>query len=150
MVDAVNSAQPKAPSSQEEGVGGGGVSPETLRARAREMRNQPTEPEKRLWQALKGKQLHGTKFRRQHVIGRRIVDFYCPSASLAVEIDGDTHDPEMDRRADENLANRFGVRVVRFRNEDVMRNCDGALIALGEALRQSNHPPTPSLSKEGE
>lgn len=81
-----------APSSSEEGVGGGGVSADILKARARAMRNNPTEPEKRLWAALRDSRVAGFKFRRQAVIGSRIVDFFCPGRSLVIEVDGDTHD----------------------------------------------------------
>ncbi|MEO0417996.1 MAG: endonuclease domain-containing protein [Pseudomonadota bacterium] len=139
-----------APSSGEEGVGGGGDLRDILRARATVMRNNPTEPENRLWQALKGKQLQHWKFRRQQVIGQRIVDFYCPSAKLAVEVDGETHNPETDQARDARLFRERCVRVIRFANEDVMRNLDGVLMQLLEALHASNHPPTPSFSKEGE
>lgn len=103
---------------------------EALARRARELRNNATEPERQLWNALKGMRLEGFKFRRQVVIGRRIVDFYCPAAKIAVEVDGETHNPETDRRRDEVMLERFGVRVMRFRNEDVMRNLDGVLGAL--------------------
>jgi very-short-patch-repair endonuclease len=63
--------------------------------RARQMRNTPTEPEKRLWRHLSNSQL-GYKFRRQSVIGHYIVDFLCPAKALIVEVDGDTHDAEAD------------------------------------------------------
>lgn len=135
-----------APSSLEEGVGGGGVSAETLKARAREMRNNPTEPEQRFWQALKSKQLEGFKFRRQPVIGRRIVDFFCPAAKLAVEIDGETHDPTTDQKRDERLLRETGNRVIRFRNEDVMRNLDGVLTERSVALARQTTPCPPRYS----
>ena len=113
----------------------GGVSPQSLARRACELRNNPTEPERRLWNALRAKQLEGYKFRRQDVIGRRIVDFYCPAAKLAVEVDGDTHDPCADQARDGIMLEHFGVRVLRFRNEDVMRNLEGVLAALLIKLR---------------
>jgi very-short-patch-repair endonuclease len=56
----------------------------------KELRNEPTRAEYLLWQALKGSAL-GYKFRRQHGIGKYVVDFYCPSKRLVVEVDGDTH-----------------------------------------------------------
>lgn len=58
------------------------------RNRRVELRKNPTEPEKRFWLAVRGKQL-GTKFRRQHWISHYIVDFYCPEWKLVVELDGD-------------------------------------------------------------
>ncbi|MBN9467133.1 MAG: endonuclease domain-containing protein [Brevundimonas sp.] len=84
--------------------------------RAREMRSTLTPPEARLWTALKCQQM-GVRFRRQHPIGPYILDFYCASAKLAVEVDGMTHsDPEQaahDARRTRWLAGR-GIRVVRI------------------------------------
>jgi len=150
---------PPAPSSSEEGAGGDGVTRDVLLRRAREMRNNPTEPEKRLWQALRGKQLFGHKFCRQEVIGFRIVDFFCPTKGLAVELDGDTHQREIDLARDARILRELGFRVVRFTNEEVMQNLDGVLTALAIALdrqpkrwpgRREHHPPTPSSEEEGE
>ena len=89
-----------------------------------------TQPERHMWNALKSSQLGGFKFRRQDVIDKRIVDFYCPRAKLAVEVDSDTHDPVKDRRRDALLMQHFGVRTVRFSNAEVMENRDGVLCAL--------------------
>ena len=121
-----------------------------LQTRARAMRNNPTEPEKRLWRNLSNSQLLGYKFRRQEVIGRAIVDFLCPAASLAVEVDGDTHvDPEREARRDAYL-NGLGCRVLHVTNPDVMRNMDGVLMVIAEALRGAESPhPNPSPEGEG-
>ena len=106
-----------------------------LKHRAREMRSNPTEPEKRLWRHLSNGQLEGFKFRRQEVIGRCIVDFWCPSAGLAVEVDGDTHsDPDKDARRDAYLR-QFGVRVLHVTNPEVIRNIEGVMFVVGEALK---------------
>jgi very-short-patch-repair endonuclease len=153
----------KAPSSLEEGVGGGGVSADTLKARARAMRNSPTEPERRLWLALRSSRFEGFKFRRQDVIGNRIVDFFCPARGLIVEVDGHTHDAEVDAARDARMLRDFGFATVRFTNEDVMRNLDGCLMRLQEVLQEAperwsgwvqrfsrHHPPTPSSKEEGE
>lgn len=113
------------------------------------MRNNPTEPEKRLWQALKASQLEGLKFRRQQVIGGRIVDFWCPGTGIAVEVDGETHDRESDLAMDAVLRERAGIVVLRFTNEEVMRNLDGVLLAIRKVVREGNHPPTPSLGRRG-
>ncbi len=147
----------KAPSSSEEGVGGG-VSREVMLSRAARLRRDPTEPEIRLWRALRGKQCKGYKFRRQTVIGTRIVDFFCPGKGLVVELDGNTHDPGIDRRRDAMLAEGYGYQTVRFTNEDVMRNLDGVIVELLGILEQlpdrwsgrpRHHPPTPSSEEEG-
>jgi very-short-patch-repair endonuclease len=106
-----------------------------LKCRAREMRKDPTEPEKRLWRELSGSRFEGFKFRRQEVIGRCIVDFWCPSAGLAIEVDGDTHsDPDKDARRGKYLS-QFGVRVLHVGNPDVMQNIEGVMFMLGEALK---------------
>ena len=116
-------------------------------ARAREMRGNPTEPEKRLWRNLSNGQLDGLKFRRQEVIGRFIADFMCPARSLIVEVDGDTHDEAKDRLRDDVLA-QFGFLVVRVTNFDVMSNAEGVLTAISAAAegRTSRHSPHPNPS----
>jgi very-short-patch-repair endonuclease len=112
------------------------------------MRNNPTEPEKRLWRALSNGQL-GAKFRRQAVIPPYIADFLCPAAMLVVEVDGDTHDCATDGRRDLHLA-RLGYRVIRVTNADVMTNIDGVLAFILQALRGLPHPhPNPSPEGEG-
>lgn len=150
----------EAPSSSEEGVGGGGVRSHILHQRARAMRSNPTEPEKRLWMALRASRFDGFKFRRQDVIGQRIVDFFCPSRGLVIEVDGHTHDAASDMARDARMLRDFGFVTVRFSNEDVMRNLDGCLIRLQDLLGETperwtgkserHHPPTPSSEEEGE
>ena len=122
-----------------------------LHQRAREMRRNPTEPEKRLWRNLSNGQVDGLKFRRQEVIGRFIADFMCPARSLIVEVDGDTHDEAKDRLRDDVLA-EFGFLVLRVTNFDVMCNVEGVLTAIGGAAagRSSRHNPHPNPSPEGE
>jgi very-short-patch-repair endonuclease len=66
--------------------------------RARQMRRQPTEPEKRLWRHLSNSQLGGYKFRRQATIEPFIADFLCPAKGLVVEVDGETHAHWADER----------------------------------------------------
>ena len=123
-----------------------------LLARARAMRAQPTEPEKRLWRVLSGAQLSGYKFRRQSVIGDYIVDFLCPSKGLVVEVDGDTHDDiERDAQRDTYLRAQ-GYGVVHVTNHDVMANIGGVcdlLLAHLKAL-PGRRPPHPNPSPEGE
>ena len=148
----------EAPSSSEEGVGGGGGSPETLRARAARMRRDMPEPERRLWKELRGSRLSGFKFRRQVVIGRRIVDFFCPAKGLVIEVDGDTHDPVTDADRDAAMLRDHGFATVRFTNHQVIRNLDGVLEKLKNVLDETadrwpsgpnHHPQTPSSEEEG-
>ena len=149
----------KAPSSLEEGVGGGGVTREVLLKRAAAMRRNPTEPERRLWMELRDSRLGGFKFRRQAIMGYRIVDFFCPAVGLVVELDGETHEPERDQRRDKKLVEATEFAIVRFRNEDVMRNLSGVLLVLQQTLADRpgrwsevlrHQPPTPSCEEEGE
>ena len=94
------------------------------------LRNNATQAERKLWRSLQGKQLDGFKFRRQHSIDRYILDFFCPSANLAIELDGETHYTpeaiEYDRVRDEYLE-AVGIKVVRYRNQDVYENIEGVL-----------------------
>ena len=142
---------PKTPPLQGRGKGWG-LSREQLaelHKRAREMRTNPTEPEKRLWRNLSNSQLGGFKFRRQEVIGRAIVDFYCPARNLVVEVDGETHaDPTRDRRRDAYL-HGFGLSVLHVTNHDVMHNAEGVLTIILAAL-EAPYSPHPNPSPEGE
>jgi len=131
---------------------GWGISKErlaVLHERAKKLRLNPTEPEKILWRHLNRSQLAGYKFRRQAVIGDYIADFSCPSRSLIVEVDGDTHIAEKDVARDQKLE-RFGYRTLRFSNSDVMQNMDGVLEQIEMALVKGNRPhPNPSPEGEG-
>ncbi|WP_246218590.1 endonuclease domain-containing protein [Parasphingorhabdus halotolerans] len=112
------------------------------------MRNNPTEPEKRLWRHLSNGQLNGHKFRRQSVIGYIIADFVCPQRKLIVEVDGDTHDEAKDRVRDDILG-EHGYHVVRVTNQDVMGNLDGVLVFISGALRADDSPhPNPVSGKQ--
>ena len=76
-----------------------------------------------LWQQLRRRAAGGWRFRRQHVVGGFIVDFYCPELRLAVEVDGDVHRSrdDYDRGRDRILAG-LGVATVRVRNDEVLDN----------------------------
>ncbi len=119
---------------------------------ARTMRNNPTEPEQRLWSILRARQLGGYKFRRQEKIGGAIADFYCPQKGLVVEVDGDTHaDPAADAGRTARLE-RLGFRVVRVTNPDVMSNLEGVgrhLLDMLDAM-SDRRAPHPNRSPEGE
>ena len=95
--------------------------------------------EQRLWHALRGAQL-GASFRRQHPIGPYVLDFYCASAGLAVELDGDEHASRTSQDAMRTkFLNRRGIRVIRFGNRDVWCNLQGVKEMIALALE------TPSL-----
>jgi very-short-patch-repair endonuclease len=124
-----------------------------LGSRARAMRRQPTEPEKRLWRHLSNSQLGGFKFRRQAVTGRYIADFLCAQKALIVEVDGWTHDDAAaDARRDRALA-LLGFTVLRVGNGDVMGNMDGVLTTILDKLQQLPdrwNRPHPNPSPEGD
>ena len=106
--------------------------------KARTLRKAMTPPELRLWLALRAKAQEGLRFRRQHPIGPFILDFYCASAKLAVEVDGEGHgygdQPERDARRDRWLAKQ-GIRILRIRAIEVRDNLDGVIIAVVLAAR---------------
>jgi len=119
-----------------------------LNERARILRQNQTEAEKRLWYRLKNRGLGGWKFRRQHAIGPYFADFACIEAALVVEIDGGQH---QGRREQDDVRTAFlkgaGYRVLRFWNNDVLSNTDGVLQSVLEALSPS---PLPSPRSRGE
>jgi very-short-patch-repair endonuclease len=110
---------------------------------ARQLRCDPTRAEVALWEALRTRRFCGVRFRRQHVIDRFVVDFYSSEHRLAIEVDGDIHDQqrEHDELRTEYLAAR-GVRVVRFRNEEVLNDLASVLAAIREAFQPTSreHP----------
>lgn len=111
-----------------------------LKGVGREMRQEPTAAERRLWEHLRDKRLDGHKFRRQHVIDRFIVDFYCHTEKLIIEIDGDIHllTEEEDALRQEHLE-QLGFRVIRFTNDQVFHEIESVLETIRVALKAS--PP---------
>ena len=111
------------------------------------LRNNATKAEKLLWRYLRARRLSGSKFRRQQGIGTFIVDFYCPEYRLAIEIDGPTHLTKEEREYDlmrENFIKQFGIRVIRFTNEEVYRNLDAVLARIAEELEDISSRPPPA------
>jgi very-short-patch-repair endonuclease len=103
---------------------------ETPSERARELRRDATDAERRLWSALRDRRLRGYRFRRQHPIGDFIVDFACTRHHLMVEADGGQHaDSEADRRRTAWLEAE-GWQVLRFWNNDVLGNTEGVILAI--------------------
>ena len=86
------------------------------------MRNNMTPAEEELWRLLRKHKLSGRKFRRQHSIGSYIIDFYCASEKLVIEVDGSVHDTPVavanDQLRDETLQ-QLGYKVIRIRNSEV-------------------------------
>ncbi len=105
-------------------------------SRARRLRANLTEAERRLWSRLRRNQLDGQHFRRQEPVGPYTVDFLCDAAGLIVEVDGSQHAAQRDRDAErtEYLEAR-GYRVIRFWNNEVLGNTEGVLEAIRAELR---------------
>ena len=102
--------------------------------RARLLRQNSTNVERRLWYRLRSRSINGHKFVRQEPIGPYVVDFICREKRLIVELDGGQHaDSQRDRVRDKWLVDH-GYRVMRFWNNDVMRNMDGVLETIAMAL----------------
>jgi very-short-patch-repair endonuclease len=101
-----------------------GASKEIL-IRAGELRNNPTEAEKTLWEILKNKKLNRLKFRRQHPINSFIADFYCHEKKLVIEVDGPIHENinqiEHDNIKD-TVFNNLDIKVLRIKNNDIFND----------------------------
>jgi lysyl-tRNA synthetase class 2 len=109
----------------------------SLRERARRLRRGQTDAETRLWQRLRSDQLGGAKFRRQHPIGAYITDFCCLERGLIVELDGAQHAEQGDQDRERTaFLEGAGYRVIRFWNNDVLRNEESVMIAIAQALAE--------------
>ncbi len=122
--------------------------------KAKELRQNRTDAEKRLWGRLRRKRIDGFRFRQQASIGKYIVDFVCFEAKLVVELDGGQHaeQAEYDDKRTEWLESQ-GFRVLRFWNNEIFRNIEGVEEVVQAALRSSGdaHPlpnPPPSRGRE--
>ena len=110
-----------------------------LKDYSKEMKQNPTEGEKCLWEMLRAKKL-GTKFRRQHIIGDFIVDFISLQAHLIIEVDGGYHDESKQKELDdlrEQILKDLGYTVLRFSNEEVINNTDAVLNRIQNVLESS-------------
>ena len=102
---------------------------------ARALRRNPTDTERKVWALLRGRRLSGFKFRRQQPLEGFIVDFFCPDRGLVVELDGGQHvGSARDRLRPRRLESR-GYRVLRFWDNDVLKNPLAALEAISLELR---------------
>ena len=103
---------------------------------AASLRNHQTKAEEILWEKLKGKQICGVRFRRQHPFDIFIADFYCHAARLVVELDGEIHcsQKEYDAARTEEI-NNFEVEVIRFKNEEVFTQIDNVVLKITETVK---------------
>ena len=111
-----------------------------LKPLRRNLRNNSTSAEATLWKNLKGRQLEGKKFRRQHSVGFYILDFYCPAERLCIELDGAGHFTESGIAYDEErtlFLKSLNIRVLRFENKEVFKALDSVLDRIRNSI---NHP----------
>lgn len=106
----------------------------------RQLRHDMTDAERLLWKRLCRKQLDGWKFRRQHGLGDFVMDFYCPIIKLCIEVDGGIHDEpdvhQKDVRRTEFLEKQ-GIRVLRFKNEEIENNIDDVVNRIKEYIKSN-------------
>jgi very-short-patch-repair endonuclease len=112
--------------------------------RARSMRKDLTDAERRIRFALRDRRFDGRKFRRQVSFDRCILDFVCFDARLVIEVDGGQHDGRAgyDARRSAHLE-KSGFRVLRLWNNEVLQNLDGVLMMIDQSLREGANAPSP-------
>jgi very-short-patch-repair endonuclease len=109
--------------------------PSMSTTRARALRRDATDAEKRLWARLRNRQIEGAKFKRQEPIAGYVADFACAEAMLIVELDGGQHTAERDARRTASLQ-AAGWHVLRFWNDEVQANMEGVLATIARVVRQ--------------
>jgi len=145
----------KSPSPSGRGVRGEGKKlpmPSDILDNARELRKTQTDAEQLLWKLLRNRRFADKKFRRQHPIGRYILDFYCDDEKLAIELDGGQHNEEHAKSYDaerSRFLNEQGIHVLRFWNNDVLQKMDSVLAFLWNEVHKSPSPQTPLPEGEG-
>jgi very-short-patch-repair endonuclease len=104
---------------------------------ARLLRENMTDSEKLLWEQLKGKQVLGLRFRRQHPIDISIADFYYHEARLVIEIDGEVHKEKVEyddgREAE---IEKYDIRVIRFSNDEIIHDLDNVINKIKDILQK--------------
>jgi adenine-specific DNA-methyltransferase len=130
------------------------VSPEIKRKMieiARAFRKEPTEGERILWGALRGKKLDGIKFRRQQPVGYFIVDFYSSAYRLVVEVDGPIHEQQIEAdRARQDMLEVLGLTVFRIKTEIPESNLPLALNMIRRKIQELNQNPKVPSPRVGE
>jgi len=124
---------------------------EKLKPLVREKRREPTIAENHLWQCLRNRQLNGLKFRRQVVIDRFIVDFYCPELQLVIEVDGSIHDYTQEEDAiRQQVIESYSTVFLRFTNDEVLNHTSSSLDEIKHIAASLQTASSPSLqSGEG-
>ena len=108
----------------------------TEKANRRRLRKESTEAEKLLWSYLRNKKLNNLKFKRQFSVRKYVIDFYCPSRKLAIELDGDIHLEKQVREHDEirdNYLRSLRIQILRINNQDVFNDIYKVLDKIQQA-----------------
>ena len=117
------------------------------------MRREGSNAEALLWRFLRDRRLGGFKFRRQYRAAGFILDFYCPEARLAVELDGGQHGERRQQEYDQQRTitlNATGIQTIRFWNDDVLKQTDTVLEQIQAALSDAPSPrPSPPQGERG-
>ena len=124
-----------------------GAKPEIFRF-AQEMRKNPTESEKALWNILRKFRYNGYIFRRQHPVDIFIADFYCHKLKLIVEVDGNVHDSDQAAEHDDGRSaelEKYGLSIIRFTNDQVHKEPDKVTLHIQDYIARlsSSTPPEP-------
>ena len=109
--------------------------------RAKELRQNQTEAEAKLWSYLRKHQINDVGFRRQHAIGNHVVDFCAPRRKLIIELDGSQHLEQEEYNAErtDSLESR-GYKVIRFWNNEVLNDIDGVIRKIQLTLEDAEKP----------
>lgn len=120
--------------------------------RRQQLRNNPPQPEKILWQQIRNRQVCDVKFRRQHGIGLYIIDFFAPQIKLAIELDGNSHFYEGAAKYDENrtkFLSNLEINIIRFTNLEIASNLSGVMDTLVNTINKLLTTPSNSPSGRG-
>ncbi|NLU46341.1 MAG: endonuclease domain-containing protein [Euryarchaeota archaeon] len=118
---------------------------------AKALRRRMTEAEARLWRLLRNRRFEEFKFRRQHPMGRYVLDFFCHRSGLVIEVDGGQHAERSQEEADQERdtwLREQGLRVLRFWNIQIMNDTETVLRAIHEALTEARPHPRPLSRRE--
>ncbi len=107
----------------------------------RNLRKNQTDAEKKLWSILRNKQLEGLKFFRQYSAGSYILDFFCPTKRLAIELDGGQHNEKINQEHDTKRTKYLSeqhIAVLRFWNDEVLNNLEGVYLKIQEKIKSNS------------
>jgi adenine-specific DNA-methyltransferase len=125
--------------------------PDDIRAWAREMRGRMTDADALLWFLLRNRRIAGAKFRRQHPVGRYILDYYCVENKLGIELDGGQHSEatDYDRHRDDWLRSQ-GIRMLRVWNNQMLLETEGVMEVIYQAIIEEEPNQKAPLPQAGD